>query len=101
MRFFQSDNVWKRRELRQERSRLPEAERQLLETEDKLKAECVWLFGAIILSAAGIIGLLLGIIPVNAVNLVFTMTLLLYVLITARPFIKLLNDYRDKKKAKD
>ena len=88
MRLFESDNVWKRRKRAQDRANAPDTpERRLEEARQAMVSQFLWLFGALLLDALGLLGLKLGVIVPDVVTVGFLIVLAGYALISIRPAV--------------
>lgn len=86
MRLFESDNIWKRRKRAQDRANAPDTpERRLEEARQAMTSQFLWLFGAVLLDALGLLGLKLGVIVPDVVTVGFLIVLAAYALISIRP----------------
>lgn len=86
MRLFESDNIWKRRKRAQDRASAPDTpERRLAEARQSMVSQFLWLFGAVLLDALGLVGLKLGVIVPDVVTVGFLLVLAAYALISIRP----------------
>lgn len=96
MKLFESNNYWKRRERMRRRVELGDTPQGRLEdAKRKLEGDLMWFIGAAILGALGVIGLLAGVVPVQPIPVVFTVILVLYVAINARPLRQAVCEYRE------
>ena len=92
MRLFESDNIWKRRKRAQDRANAPDTPERRLEealnveeARQAMTSQFLWLFGAVLLDALGLLGLKLGVIVPDVVTVGFLIVLAAYALISIRP----------------
>lgn len=89
MRLFESDNVWKRRKRARDRAKAPDTpERRREEARQAMVSQFLWLFGALLLDALGLLGLKLGVIVPDVVTVGFLVVLAAYALISIRPAVE-------------